>query len=240
MFSKLHERLGTAGLIVAVVALVAALAGTAFAAAGLNSTQKKEVKKIAKKFAGKPGAPGAPGPAGAAGAKGDAGAKGATGPEGPEGKQGKQGEQGEPGPLVQTVPSNKTLKGVWSGAGKQEFDTVLVPISFQFPLASAPTSVIIRESGALAFVVAPTGLSGVLEDEESVEAVCPGDAAEPTAEPGYLCVYTDEEEHMEVGFPFSALNNGWANPTKFGASVPSSTSPGGEGLVKGTWAVTAP
>ena len=54
MFSKLHERLGTAGFVVAIVALVAALAGTAFAAAGLNGKQKKEVK-IRQAVRGKPG-----------------------------------------------------------------------------------------------------------------------------------------------------------------------------------------
>jgi hypothetical protein len=85
MFSKLQERLGTAGLVVAVVALVAALAGTAFAAAGLNGTQKKEVKKIAKKFAGKAGAPGKPG------------AQGQTGPQGATGAAGKDGQNGAPG-----------------------------------------------------------------------------------------------------------------------------------------------
>jgi hypothetical protein len=88
MFSKLHDRFGTAGLAVAVVALVAALTGTAFAAAGLNSQQKKEVKKIAKQYAGKPGpagangAPGAQGPQGAAGAAGKDGSNGSNGTDG--------------------------------------------------------------------------------------------------------------------------------------------------------------
>jgi hypothetical protein len=88
MFSKLHERLGTAGLIVAVVALVAALGGSAFAAAGLTGKQKKEVKKIAKKFAGKPGAPGSVGPQGPAGPKGPAGAAGKDGSPGAPGENG--------------------------------------------------------------------------------------------------------------------------------------------------------
>lgn len=82
MISKLHDRLGTAGFVVAIIALIAALAGTAFAAAGLNGKQKKEVKKIAKQYAGKPGAPGAPGPVGLKGDKGDKGDPGNPGTPG--------------------------------------------------------------------------------------------------------------------------------------------------------------
>jgi hypothetical protein len=100
MFSKLHDRLGTAGLVVAIVALVLALAGTAFAAAGLTGKQKQEVTKIAKKYAGEdgtPGANGAPGPAGPIGPIGPAGPKGPEGPEGPDGPAGTPGTPGTNG-----------------------------------------------------------------------------------------------------------------------------------------------
>ncbi len=91
MFSRIHQRLGTAGLIVAVVALVAALGGTAFAAAQLNPTQKKEVRKIAKKYAGKRG------PRGKRGPKGKPGNDGAQGPQGDPGPKGEKGDTGAPG-----------------------------------------------------------------------------------------------------------------------------------------------
>lgn len=103
MFSKLHNRLGTPGLIVAVVALVVAVAGTAVAAGGLTKQQEKQVKKIAKKYAGKngkngatgpAGANGAPGPAGPAGPTGSAGSDGAAGPTGPKGPTGATGATG--------------------------------------------------------------------------------------------------------------------------------------------------
>jgi|SRR5215204_2840205 len=94
MFSRIHSKLGGAGLIVAVVALVAAVAGTAFAAAKLNGTQKGEVEKIAKKWAKK--IPGPAGPAGAAGPKGDAGSAGA------KGDTGSKGDAGAPGKSVVT------------------------------------------------------------------------------------------------------------------------------------------
>jgi hypothetical protein len=92
MFSRIHNKLGTAGLVVAVIALVAAVAGTAIAA-GLTGPQKKEVEKIAKKWAkkipGPAGPKGDPGPAGAKGDKGDTGAKGDAGAPGVNGKDGK-------------------------------------------------------------------------------------------------------------------------------------------------------
>ncbi|MBA3866418.1 MAG: hypothetical protein H0X42_08765 [Solirubrobacterales bacterium] len=84
MISKLHNRLGTAGLTVAMIALVVALGGTAFAAQqALNGKQKKEVTKIARQFAGQPGTQGA---------KGDAGAQGTQGAKGDPGTNGKDGK----------------------------------------------------------------------------------------------------------------------------------------------------
>lgn len=83
MFTKIHEKLGTAGFVISIVALVAALSGGAYAASGgLTGKQKKEVTKIAKKYAGKPGAPGAQGPAGPGGPKGDTGSGGSAGAAG--------------------------------------------------------------------------------------------------------------------------------------------------------------
>jgi len=119
MFSRIHSKLGTAGLIVAVVALVAALAGGAYAASGLNKQQKKQVrniskniskkqsknwsKKFSKRFskqfaiAGPAGPAGPQGPAGPAGAKGANGANGANGADGEDGATGPTGADGEDG-----------------------------------------------------------------------------------------------------------------------------------------------
>jgi len=98
MLSRLHRKLGTAGLIVSIVALVLAVGGTALAASGaLTGKQKKEVEKIAKKYAGKPGTPGATGPAGPAGPAGAAGPKGDTGAKGEKGDTGDAGSPGSPG-----------------------------------------------------------------------------------------------------------------------------------------------
>lgn len=102
MFKRIHDRFGTAGLVLSIVAIVLALTGGAYAAkqAGLNKKQKKQVGKIAKKEAKKfansnPGAPGVPGPAGPQGPKGDTGAAGAAGTNGSDGTNGTDGKSVE-------------------------------------------------------------------------------------------------------------------------------------------------
>jgi hypothetical protein len=95
--ARLHERLGTAGFVVACIALIAALGGTAWAAAGLTGKQKRQVKSIAKKFAGKDGKNGAPGAPGPVGPQGPAGANGTNGTDGTNGTNGKDGKSVELG-----------------------------------------------------------------------------------------------------------------------------------------------
>jgi hypothetical protein len=168
MFSRLHGKLGTAGLVVAIVALVAALTGAAFAAGGLTKQQEKQVKKIAKKYAGKPGPAGPQGPAGAPGAKGDAGAKGDKGEKGEPGERGLEGSEGSPWTAGGVLPAGETETGTWAyGFSKQPI--FFAPVSFPIPLTSAPTPEILGEG--------------------ATSANCPGSAEEPSAEPGFLCVY---------------------------------------------------
>lgn len=179
MISRIHNRLGTAGFVVAVVALIAALAGTAFAMAGLNPKQKKEVKKIAKSFAGQPGPAGPTGPAGPAGTgeRGPAGPAGAAGPAGPtgatgltgsvgaKGTTGPTGPTGATGPAGTLLPKGQTSTGDWAFSTKG-FGTYL---SISFPLRVVP---------APAYHVV-TGTT----------TACPGNAENPKAEPGNLCIY---------------------------------------------------
>lgn len=98
MFRRLHNRLGTAGLIVAIVAVVVALGGSALAASNaLTGKQKREVKNIAKQYAGKDGSQGPAGQTGAPGPKGDAGGAGTNGTNGKDGEAGKDGTNGKDG-----------------------------------------------------------------------------------------------------------------------------------------------
>jgi hypothetical protein len=217
MLSRLHNKLGTAGLVVAIVALVAALAGTAIAAAGLNSKQKKEVTKIAKKYAGKPGATGPAGPqgpAGPAGTKGETGAVGPQGPTGPKGAAGPEGPEGVCSTSNCVLPAGVTETGTFLAPGG--FMTIAEPtpapanISFNIPLKSAPQ---------LRYI--PAAESNPFPTE------CPGSVAEPKAEPGTLCLYAASEEHF--GFT-GGLTRTTGALLKF-------THTETEGILQGTWAV---
>lgn len=209
MISRIHSKLGTAGLVVAIVALVVALTGVAFAATGLNSKQKKEVKKIAKQFAGKNGAPGA---TGSQGAKGDTGATGPAGKDGTNGTNGTNGQSvtgapintgGACGPqtgvkytlgatstnvcngatgFTETLPSGKTETGTWALG---PFDkSAFVPLTFNIPLGTAPAFHFVNAEGE--------EISGEEPFHEAED--CTGTAEDPTASPGDLCIYGYFEE----------------------------------------------
>jgi hypothetical protein len=227
MISRLHEKLGTAGLVVAIVALVAALGGTAFAAVDtLSSKEKKEVKKIAKKFAGKPGAPGAPGPAGPAG---PAGAKGATGATGATGPVGPAGPEGSPWTIGGVLPAGETLVGHW-GYGLQGEGLTVAPISFVIPYPD-------DEGPELHFV------KFAEVEGETAPAECGGSVANPEAAPGHLCVYEMKVGDVNPGNyeegmsdpPSSVIGGG---PDSAGVSLFFSGSQ--FQFSAGTWAVTAP
>ena len=227
MFRRVHEQLGSAGLVIAVVALVAALAGTAFAAAGLNPKQKKEVTKIAKKYAGKPGATGPAGPqgpAGPAGAEGDAGAPGAKGATGPEGPPGEDGATGPAGPTETTLPPEETLTGGWAFA-VEESQGINLPVAISFPLRVIP---------------APSEVESVnvIKEGDPPTAECPGSVSDPKAAPGEFCLYAIVLEGATIGL-------GLANDPSFSADRTSAlvfpfaiqTEELARG--RGTWAVTA-
>jgi hypothetical protein len=242
MLSRMHNKLGTAGLLVAVVALVAALTGAAFAAGGLTKQQEKQVKKIAKKYAGKRGAKGAPGATGAAGPAGPVGPAGKNGTNGTNGADGTNGTNGESvnlgtatsgecpsgGVTVQVGSKSATKKSVCNGvtgftetlpSGKTETGNWevesggLVALSFNIPLAQAPEAV------------------HFLKEGEGETTDCPGTAAEPEAKPGNLCLYTLIGEAV-----FTA---------EFNTNVPGTINKEGaivqfvSGQALGTWAVTA-
>jgi hypothetical protein len=214
MLKRIHNRLGTAGLVVAVVALVAAIAGTAFAAAGLTKKQEKQVIKIAKKYAGKEGAQGPKGdsgPAGSQGPKGDQGSKGDQGERGPEGEE---GPPGPPGPTETKLPSGETLTGLWvlNEKGIEE-----PQIAISFPLRVEP---------------APNAEEHYIMNNASTTD-CPGTVANPQATPGNLCVY---QAQLNEGF-FSQF--GAENPEKPFGQLLQFGGIEGTARARGTWAVTA-
>ncbi|HEU4739360.1 MAG TPA: hypothetical protein VFS54_09815 [Solirubrobacterales bacterium] len=250
MISRIHNKLGTAGFIVAIVALIAALGGAAIAAVPkLSSKQKQEVTKIAQKEAKKfPGPAGPVGPAGSPGAAGAKGDTGATGPEGPQGKEGKEGPKGEKGPKgdkgeagacskennVCEMPSGSSLTGHW-GYGSGALAVVTTPISFnlRYPGTEGP------EYHFVTFEEV---------EEEEAPASCPGNVDEPTAASGHLCVYQVDKDFANPGSFESGITEGMI---KQGDETKNGKKSDPYGLVlaflaeefqfsSGTWAVKAP
>ena len=201
MLRRTHDKVGTAGFVIAIMALVVALGGVAYAALpGLNSKQKKQVKNIAKQFAGQPGA---------AGPKGDQGPKGDAGAPSAPGKDGENGEDGACSVINNecVLPPGGTLTGAWAFRDKISGEYY---VSLSFPLRVAPKP-------EVAF------------PEETNH--CPGSAAEPKAEPGFVCIYAEQELNTFLATPFEPNTSGmvWG----FEAANAEQVSAG-----RGTWAVT--
>jgi hypothetical protein len=256
MLSPLRNRFGIPGVI-AVIALVFAMLGGAYAAndsgggkatASAKGPRGPKGPKGAKGATGAAGPQGPVGPAGANGkdgANGSDGSKGATGPTGPTGATGATGKgttgptgpTGTTGPtglsgFTETLPSGKTETGTWatspfSGLG-------ITSISFPIPLA-APLG-----SGNVAFH--GQGYDGE-EELTPAEEDCPGNAEEPKAKAGFLCVYTGTSHALGVEIFDPGITG--IPPAAEGASpggaafLMEETGPGGT-FGFGTFAVTAP
>ncbi len=195
--------------VVATFALVFAMSGGALAANHYLLSKTSQIKpSLLKKLVGKKGATGPAGPMGAAGA---------TGPQGPK------GETGAAGPFPATLPSGQTLTGAYEVDGTDFSSSVMAvaggSISFQYPLAAAPTPHFIA-SGA------------------TPPVQCPGSVTNPKALSGNLCVY--EGGFFEVGVvTIYEPATGLPGASAYGAGiVVTSTAKEGPFYSNGTWAVT--
>lgn len=143
----------------------------------------------------------------------------------PTGATGPRGPQGSPGPFTDTLPSGKTLWGVWKlGATNEDAtggDSAYGDISFGFMLASAPSSHTIKQA-----------------DLATPEC---GTFVNPAPAPGQLCVYVAGAD--DTTLPEPAVNAA-SNVAKFGArlgiSADNALSAGADFSMEGFWAVTAP
>jgi len=262
MISRIHSKLGTAGLVVAIVALVAALTGAAFAAQGLNGQQKKEVKKIAKKFAGKPGAQGPAGPQGPAGKDGTNGTNGTNGTDGTDGTDGTNGQSVTGAPIAAggacgaatgvKYTLSATSTNVCSGEdGETGFTETLPPgetetgawAASAFEGADAPQ--IVSFSFNIPLAEAPESMNYVnAEGEEKTgeeenfhedPVNCLGSVEEPTALPGQFCIYENEAGKIgNVGYSgVGFLSKLYTTGATAFFGLEEA------GTVQGTWAVTA-
>jgi hypothetical protein len=123
------------------------------------------------------------------------------------------------GPIVSTLRSGQTLRGVFALGG--ELKVSLDSQSFQFPLLNPPA--------------AP---EANVQEAGKTTAACPGitGTATPQAAPGQLCVYitTKSEKFEGIGFEPGATNR-----LGFGLRA-SFSEPNPANAVSGQWAVTAP
>ena len=216
-------------LIVSIVALIVALGGTGYAALKLpsNSVGAKQIKRNAVtspkvkngsllKSDFKAGQL-------PAGARGPQGAKGEKGDKGDAGLNGTNGTNGTPGPLVDTLPSGKTLRGIYAmgthASGPSHY--ISGAISFPFPLASAPTP-------------------HVIGDGQTPPAECPGNEGNPQAAAGHLCVY--EASKLNTSGPPETCDptSGCPSVNRHGVGIQIFAAGAGVFNSSGTWAVTAP
>jgi collagen triple helix repeat protein len=243
MLHRIHNRLGTAGLMVAVVALIAALGGTALGALpGLNTKQRKEVKKIATKVV-------KVGPQGAQGAPGTQGAPGSAGKEGARGLQGEPGKDGEDGACSVSVPEcvlppGATLSGRWSfiGRGLETFETEVggIKTSHTFGSEEALVSIsyLLRVLPAIEFQH-----QDWIGPGESSTGTCPGSYANPEAAPGHLCLYAQHMENAGEGSKHEPRLESYYNDSAdrtSGYTFGFALQAGLQGFGDGSWAVTAP
>lgn len=267
MLSRMHQKLGTAGFVIAIIALVAAMTGGAFAA--LSSSDKRFVKKEAKKFSKKFSKQFAtPGPAGPQGLPGAPGAQGLPGAPGKDGADGDDGAPGADGASVE-VADEATGTANCSGLGGASVQVEGQPATQQFvcngetgftktlPVGETETGVwgVVqtdkeKEEQAyavgsynipLAKTVTRNYINSAGEAKVGSAANCPGTFTEPKANPGHLCVYTSPTIAVNLG-AFFAFQGGLASAGnhKYGWVLKLIFVPGTEaGAALGTWAVTA-
>jgi hypothetical protein len=181
------------------------------------------------------------------------------------------GEKGEPGPagppgttgFTKTLPSGETETGTWSvsnTSATKEFISI-EPISFPIPLKAPIANFEIVESCEL-LANKSTQMTECETRVKEAQKFCPGTAAQPKADAGYLCVYGGFmlrlEKENEVPQLGEEKYEAWGPATVFAPGASNEkpeNSPGTTGvdlaikyagrevsfvILSGTWAVTAP
>jgi len=130
------------------------------------------------------------------------------------------GLEGSPWTTGGTLPAGATETGVWAFNATTDDTGVVAPISFTIPLAEKLPEARTHYQGGTEFAT-----------------FCTGNAEEPSAKPGHLCVYADNPGPTNATFEFIA----YPNNNEFGASFNGALlnfSMSGAGSGFGGWAVT--
>jgi hypothetical protein len=217
--------------------------------------------------AGPAGPTGPVGPAGPQGGPGGQGAQGETGKEGPAGALGTSvtsktiasggsecagaggvkltpggnvcnGKEGPPGPLLETLPAGKTLRGVFAADSYAEagfslptpppnVGKVIAAATFVFPFSHEP---------AHHYIPVGQGEGEGNEAPAIVSHECTGTVTKPGAAEGNLCVFAEREENLFSGGVTVSIRG---NPeATYGFEVGDLSANKGAMELVGTWAVT--
>ncbi len=151
---------------------------------------------------------------------------GEEGPEGPEGPAGGPGPEGSPWLAGGTLPPGETETGSYS-LRVPSAQIAYIPLSFPLPLPVGEGTEGNRV--AVNYVKEGTGPT----------AACPGTPADPSAEPGNLCVYEGSSEEFSYSAEIRPDNGESGIGAARTGAVLLMEGKSGFAYVVGTWAVTA-
>jgi hypothetical protein len=125
------------------------------------------------------------------------------------------------GPIVATLRSGQTLRGVFDlgSTAAAPADLARSAASYQFPLLNGPTVTVLQQGQTTANCA---GLGG-------------GNAQTPQATGGNLCIYVTEKLNLDETTPLVAENS-----TRLGFGLVAKAKAAGPYFAYGQWAVTAP
>jgi hypothetical protein len=121
--------------------------------------------------------------------------------------------------FTSTLPAGKTEVGTWAAwIGDSESDPQYVPISFNIPLATPPTTTLVAANAA-------------------PSTACPGSVSSPQAAPGTLCICVGyAQSNVTISNFDPDVQGGGPGAGVYGTILGIST-PGSDGFGYGTWAV---
>jgi hypothetical protein len=126
----------------------------------------------------------------------------------------------EVGPLLGTLKSGQTLRGVFDvgdfAGGGAEFSHG--GVTYQFPISGSAPAVTVLKKG-----------------QTSANCAGIGSGSAPSATAGNLCIYLTEEVNLDETAPLTAENN-----TRLGFGLAAKSKDPGDFAALGQWAVTAP
>jgi hypothetical protein len=151
-----------------------------------------------------------------AGVQGPAGPRGETGSTGPRGET---GATGAPGPLLDKLPSGRTLRGAYAASD-----------------LAAAVGETVRDAPSFAFPVTANWTANVIPAGGPATPQCPGTVDAPEAAAGQLCVY----EGFSMNAKLVVDSPSATGSDRFGWIAQVTSTATGAYQSRGTWAITEP